>query len=165
MNLFSTLPIPDELQLKLSELVTAAPGTLTTMRTESLPFVGGAGVSINTGSVSVRAKRTSPSGTLAPGDPVDVWTTALISIIGDVPLSFTLPAIPGWPSNGTAFCVAVVQNPSSPNMTFPALWLVSATGGGASLLFTPGLGPGVEWTSGGPGVLAVVMHFVYYTAT
>ncbi len=166
MNLFSTLPIPDELQLKLSELVTAAPGTLTTMRTESLPFVGGAGVSANTGVVTVRAKRTSPSGTLAPGDPVDVWLATVISTTGDIPLSFTLPAIPGWPSNGTAYCVAVVMDLSSPNTNFPALWLISATGGGASLSFTPGLAPGVaNWTSGDSGSFAVMMHFVYYTAT
>ncbi len=146
--------------------VVSGSSTLTTMRTESLTPVGGAGISFSGGTVSVRAKRTSPSGTLAPGDPVDVWFATLINAIGDIPLSFTLPAIPGWPSNGAAYCVAVVQNPSSPNTTFPALWLISATGGGASLLFTPGLAPGVgNWTSGGSGGLAVMMHFVYYTAT
>lgn len=163
-------PVPDGANASspsLSELVTAAPGTLITMRTESLPFVGGAGVSVNTGVVSVRAKRTSPSGTLAPGDPVDVWLATIISATGDIPLSFTLPAITGWPSNGTVFCLAVVMNVTeSPNTTFPALWTVSATGGGASLSFTPGLAPGVgNWTCGGSGGFLVEFHLLYYTAT
>jgi len=144
----------------------AAPSTLTTMRTESLTPVGGAGISFSGGAVSVRAKRTSPSGMLAPNDPVDVWFATLISATGDIPLSFTLPSITGWPINGTAFCLAVVMNPSSPNTTFPALWTVSATGGGASLSFTPGLVPGVgNWTCGGSGGFLAEFHFLYYTAT
>lgn len=146
--------------------VVSGSSTLTTMRTESLTPVGGAGISFSGGTVTVRAKRTSPSGTLAPGDPVDVWLATIINTTGDIPLSFTLPAIPGWPSNGTAYCVAVVMDLNSPNTNFPALWLISATGGGASLSFTPGLAPGVaNWTSGDSGSFAVMMHFVYYTAT
>lgn len=146
--------------------VVSGSSTLTTMRTESLTPVGGAGISFSGGTVSVRAKRTSPSGMLAPNDPVDVWFATFISATGDIPLSFTLPSITGWPINGTVFCLAVVMNPSSPNATFPALWVVSATGGGASLSFTPGLAPGVgNWTCGGSGGFLVEFHLLYYTAT